>query len=377
MATKTKLRSVDEYLRMLKLAGRSPKTTDHYRKVFESYAKVIGVPITEIHHHLSADNLMKYTDAPFTDKNGNLKKRSEGSLKTNLTILYRYMSTCGVEFDEMETKVAKAKRSYDGDDKPLELATLQKMMDLTDVHGRAIISFLISTGCRAGETAQVLLSDVNGDCVNIRNEIAKGGHGGKVYLTSECREYLNIWLKERDEYILKTDNQMKGLVARSNAHQKRPDNDQRLFAVSYNSMNRKFARLYKLVDGSRGKYHAQISLHSCRKYFRTNAVKTMPLDLVEALMRHTGYLASSYVRMSEEDKRKLFHAGEHALYITRPDDRRYAGKVSRLEKENLELKQQFEEMRRDLERLNRIDQMTREKIESVAGKGAVIVEATK
>ena len=79
--------------------------------------------------------------------------------------------------------------------------TLQKMMDLTDAHGRALLSFLVSTGCRPGETCEILLSDVKGDMVAIRNEIAKGHHGGTVFLTAEAREYIDLWLRERDAWI--------------------------------------------------------------------------------------------------------------------------------------------------------------------------------
>ena len=44
----------------------------------------------------------------------------------------------GVMFDEMEFNAIKPKVVKEHNDKPLELATIQKMMDLTDVHGRAL-----------------------------------------------------------------------------------------------------------------------------------------------------------------------------------------------------------------------------------------------
>ena len=70
----------------------------------------------------------------------------------------------------------------------------------------------------------------------------------------------------------------------------------------------------------------------------------MHLDLVEAIMRHTGYLTSSYVRMTEEEKRSLFHAGEHALYITRADHRIQGSQLENLKQLNEDLKNRLEKM---------------------------------
>jgi integrase len=215
------------------------------------------------------------------------------------------------------------------DDKPLELSTLQKMMDLTNVHGKAILSTFISTGMRRSECARLLLSDVDRDIIKIRGEIAKGRRGGIVYLTSEAQEFVTLWLRERDKYIL--------LASTKRWAEHRPVDDQRLFACSGSTMRDIFARLYQKVDGEKGKYHDKCTLHSCRRYFRTHAVKTMPLDLVEKILRHTGYLTSSYVRISDEETRRVFHEGEYILYITRKDQRMTQTQIDTLHREKVEL----------------------------------------
>jgi len=326
--------SVQDYLTILKAAKRSEATIKGYYKVFQSYAKFLGVPLDEVHHHLSVSNLLKYAGS----RNG----KSDNGNKTNLNVLRRYFTQNGIVFDELEYNATNPKVTKEQNDKPLELETLQKMMDLTDPHGRAVLSFLISTGCRAGETCKILLSDVQGDVVTIRNEIAKGRHGGKVYLTAEAREYLDLWLADRDEYIRISDKRMKGLL-KAGAHH-RPQKDERLFATAYTGLNAIFSRLYEKVDGEKGKYHNACTIHSCRKFFRTHAAKTMHPDLVTGLMRQTGYLDSTYVRMTDEEKRKAFHEGEAALYITRADHRVQSGKLSQLERDNAALKARLTEL---------------------------------
>jgi integrase len=310
--------TVAQYLRMLRLAKRADSTIKLYEKVFRHYAAFLDVPLTEIHNHLLPENLIKYSES----RPGKSNRRT----KVNLSIIHRFMEINGVKFDPLEMNVVRAQSIEEPDDKPLELATLQKMMDLTSVHGKAIISTLISTGMRRNECSRVLLSDLEGDMIRIRNETAKGGRGGTVYLTSEAREYLDLWLKERPDYLER--------VKRKRFSGYRPKDDQRLFACGDFTMRDIFHRLYMRVDGERGKYRDRITLHSCRRYFRTHAVKTMPLDLVEKILRHTGYLTSSYVRISDEEARRIFHEGEHVLYITRKDQRMTENALESLEREN-------------------------------------------
>jgi integrase len=349
--------TVDGYCTILRAAKRSELTVLGYRKILKSYADFLNVPLDEVHNHLSVSNLLKYADSR--------KAFSPSGIKNNLSVLHRYFSLNGVKFDELEYNAVKHKIVKEQNDKPLELASLQKMMDLSDPHGRALISFLVSTGCRAGETCSILLSDVNGDVVTIRNEIAKAGHGGKVYLTAEAREYLDLWLQDRDDYMRIADARTRPFVKKGTAPP-RPVNDQRLFVSSYTSLHGIFSRLFDKVDGEKGKYHAMCTIHSCRKYFRTHAATTMHPDLVTGLMRQIGYLDSTYVRMTDDEKRVQFHAGEAALYITRADHRIQGSKLDALQRLNAALQ----------ERLKQVEQTPKE-TDSIIARLSKDIEVSK
>jgi integrase len=357
-----KVRSVDEYLRMLKLAGRSEITIRNYRAVLTSYAQYLNIPLAEVHENLTVENLLGYADS----RSG----KSQNGRKTTLTILHRYFTLNGVEFDVLEANVMKLKIDEEPDDKPIELETLQKMMDQGNPHSRALLAFLVSTGCRAGECSKLLLSDVKGDVVHVRSEIAKRHKGGDVYLTAEAQEYLDVWLKDRERYIEEANRLTERLLTASTGHEKvprkgtgtkvsRPVKDDRLFACSYSTMQKMFSRLYDAVDGEKKKKkekrdsklsYDSCTLHSLRKYFRTYAVKGgMSIDLVEGILRHTGYLNNIYVRMTDEERRKEFHAGEVGLYITRADHRIQSGELDALRRENERQKIQLDELKNDID----------------------------
>ena len=68
----------------------------------------------------------------------------------------------------------------------------------------------------------------------------------------------------------------------------------------------------------------------------------MSIDLVEGLLRHTGYLNTAYVRLPNEERLKQFHEGEASLYITRADHRIQGGKLDALTQHNKELVQRLE-----------------------------------
>jgi integrase len=343
MATKNgKVRSVDAYLTLLKSAGKSDFTIRNYRQTLTQYARFLNVPPEKLHEHLNADDLMRYADS--------ISGQRDSTRKYALSVLGRYLKLNGVEFDELESNVfARVQITDEIQAKPLTVQLLQKMLDSGDAHSRAIITFLTSTGCRIGETAQLRLSDVgriengafvsdiNGSVVRVRNEIAKRKKGGLVFLTAEAREYLSLWLKNRNMYIINANERTSRLFT----DKIRPAKDDRLFGCTDATIGKIFNVLYRLADGEMGETRSRITVHSCRAYFRTNAAKTMGIDLVEGILRHTGYLNNQYVKMTPEDKETQFHEGEPVLFITRADHRIQSSKLDSLAKENKELKERL------------------------------------
>jgi integrase len=333
-----KTRSVPLYLSMLEKARKSPITIRRYRDALAGYARYLNVPLDELHRHATAENFIEYLDTP------EFKTLAPNTRRAILSAISRYMKLNGTEFDELELAVVRVRAPETRQDKPLSLDTLQKMMDLADTQMKAVIAFLVSTGARAGETSQILLSDARGDVITIRNEIAKNGRGGRVFLNAEAREYLDLWLKERDRWIAEADQKVK------NIGRARPKDDGRLFACSYSNISQRFSDLYRSADGETSTtlngQRGMNTPHSCRAYFRTHAATTMGIDLVEGIMRHTGYLNAAYVRMTDEEKERLFHEGEHVLYITRADHRIQVGKLTELEREIETLKAKQAEQNR-------------------------------
>lgn len=307
--------TISQYFSYLKLAKRSPETIRLYRVTLEGFARVLKVSPDDLHNHLTPDNLIQYA----ISQEGTSPKGSTNRLR----IIYRYYRLNKVEVPELERSVINGGIGDDEpNDKPLTLAVLKKMMDAASHQGKALILVLISTGMRAGELSKIRLSDVNGDTITIPGAITKTKRGRKVYLTEEARDALDRWLKVRPKY----------LAASCHRHFSAPDkaNDDRLFCGGYMSLRTIWTNLFEQVDGERGKYWRKLTPHSCRKYFRTHAAKTMDIDLVEQILGHSGYLTRSYVRITDEDARRMFHEGEHALYITRPDQRVQDGELAHL-----------------------------------------------
>ena len=327
-----KVRTYASYLKRLEAAGKSPLTVKAYRLHLIKYARFLNVPVEDLHRHLDTEDTVEYALS--------MKNQKANTRKTCLFVLKNFMEYCGYSFDKFEADVFQIESTDERMDKPLPLEILQKMMDLGDIHAKAILTFLISTGVRAGECSKILLSDVKNDTVILRNEICKGKRGGIAFLSSEAREFLDLWLMERDSYIKMADMKSGNLATRING---RPKNDQRLFACSYMTINKIFKKMYDSVDGERSGSRNRITAHSCRAYFRTHAVKTMGLDLTEKILRHTGYLTKEYVKIP--DMEKDYHAGEAALYITRADHRIQSGELAQLREKvkSMEARQQERE----------------------------------
>jgi hypothetical protein len=95
-----------------------------------------------------------------------------------------------------------------------------------------------------------------------------------------------------------------------------------------------------------------------RKFFRTKLGTVIPVDVVEALMGHEGYLTEVYRRYSVEELAKFYKQGEHALLVftesaeigklrqeIEEKNKQLQMFVNGLTAENLDLKNRFNQMK--------------------------------
>jgi len=81
----------------------------------------------------------------------------------------------------------------------------------------------------------------------------------------------------------------------------------------------------------------QVHPHALRKFFRTRLASVTPVDVVEAVMGHEGYLTEVYRRYAEGDLPKFYEPGESAMWIFTE-----AGEVTELRKEVEEQRDQLQ-----------------------------------
>ncbi|MDW8003991.1 MAG: hypothetical protein RMI04_04200, partial [Thermofilaceae archaeon] len=106
--------------------------------------------------------------------------------------------------------------------------------------------------------------------------------------------------------------------------------------------------------------------HVLRKFFRSRLATVIPVDVVEALMGHEGYLTQVYRRYSIEDLANYYKQGEHTLLIFASEDvsklradleernKQLQTLINGLASENMELKTQVKNLNEKIERLEAI-----------------------
>ena len=191
---------------------------------------------------------------------------------------------------------------------------LRRIIMHMPVHGKALFLTLASSGMRIGECLKLKVEDVEFDVkpvkVNIRGEYTKTGNSRIAFISREAAEAIQEWLKVRSQYI-------KAAAGKSHKYGKTTE-DQRLFPFEANTAYaiwknalRKAGFLRKDEQTNRHTVHP----HVLRKFFRTKLGSVIPVDVVEALMGHEGYLTEVYRRYSYEDLAKFYSAGEAAVTV--------------------------------------------------------------
>jgi integrase len=250
---------------------------------------------------------------------------------------------------------------------------LRRIIMHMPVHGKALFLTLASSGMRIGEALKLKVEDVEFDTkpvkVNIRGEYTKTGNSRLAFISREAAEAIQEWLKVRSQYIKAAAGKSKPREHYKVEFKGKPIDDPRVFPFEANTAYaiwknalRKAGFLKKDTQTNRHTVHP----HVLRKFFRTKLGSVIPVDVVEALMGHEGYLTEVYRRYSQEDLARFYSMGEAAVTVMAEAEevaklraeieernRQLQALVNGLTAENLELKQRLQRLEQKLNEIEK------------------------
>jgi len=227
---------------------------------------------------------------------------------------------------------------------------LKQILTHMPIQGKALYLLLSSSGMRIGEALQLRLEDIDLSRTPMRIEISAEYTKTKspriAFASRETKETIQEWLKVRDRYL-------KTACDRSSFPKRREDD--RVFPFEKNTAYLQWSIALRKASteqnnlGARDRNTNILKLHPhvLRKFFRTKLGGVIPIDVVEALMGHEGYLTEAYRRYSEQDLAEFYLKGEDTLSVfTEPQNQ---ARIKALERKLEERENETQELRRVVE----------------------------
>lgn len=184
---------------------------------------------------------------------------------------------------------------------------------------RAELLISLSGGLRIGEVLSLWVSDIHLDEVPCRIEIrgatTKNGLPRRTFISQEAVGALRAYFRVRDEQINRSLAKCQNCTVKYDMRE--------VFPQHYRNENQFFwgaidAAGFGQRDSRTGR--RMLHVHSCRKWFITQAKKSAHPDFVESWVGHAGYLASSYHRPSLDEEREEYLRCEMDVTVNLPVD---------------------------------------------------------
>lgn len=318
--------------------------------------------------HNYAVDLQRYAAAM------NAAKSPPKSAQFWMAVIKEFLRFNGVSIDADVWKMAK-KRAPKGRlartrEATFSRETIQKFLPFLPTQTRAVFLVMLSSGMRIGETVKLTLDDIHLDEEPVRiaipGDITKNGDPRTVFISREAAAAVRAWLDVREKWLQSSRNRNRGLLQHHKKEHlgKIVEGDDRLFPVHDATIQESFTRALEkagLDEIDPKTKRRRIHLHQCRKFFRTVMAQRMPVDAVELLLGHNGYLADAYVRYTEEDLRKYYLEAEGAVCVGVADDvaaaivgERQGRHLEALKEENSALRDELAQIRRQVSMLDKM-----------------------
>lgn len=241
---------------------------------------------------------------------------------------------------------------------------IQRIIPYMEVQTRALFLTLLSSGMRVGETLKLTMEDIHLDEEPVRitlpGDVTKSGDPRTTFISREAAASVRSWLDIRDKWLKASKNRNAGLLA---YHKKEHmvkviEGDDRIFPAHSSTILESFTRSLKKagVDEIDPKTNRRrVHMHQCRKFFRTVMAQRMPVDVVELLMGHNGYLSDAYVRYTDDEIRQYYLQAEGAVCVGISDDvaeaivgEQMGRQLNALQEENTALRDELNQVQRQI-----------------------------
>jgi len=290
------------------------------------------------------DDLLKFA------VNMNSKKMPPLTARSYISSVKEYFAQCDIEFSsrqlkDIRNKSPKGRGRTEEDD--LTKDVIKKILQYTDVRGRALFLTLISTGMRIGECLQLNLNDLNikdgkiiSPTILIRGQNTKTGEQRYSFLNKESIKAMESYLQVREK--------MRESTLKRTTRSSGEEYKNRLFPFSPATALLIFS--FALEKAGLNKFSSSIQrrtfhIHMFRKYFSSQLSVSCPREMVEEIMGHEGYLSGSYRRYTREQIQEHYQSAEHNLYINEIDvDKLESEYRKELEVSNQHLKARIDEI---------------------------------
>ena len=292
------------------------KNTRHtYGAALRIYFKTIGTSDTE--YFSNGRNYEEDIEKFFLNMmNANKPPKT---VVTYLGAVKTYLLDNDIELSQRVWKKISRRVKVDArtvDEVPREPTIIRKIIAYMDIKGKALFLVLVSSGMRIGEGVTFRLEDMKLDKdpaeIIIRGENTKSGSTRIAFISSEAKEALEEYLRQRDKWLIGANNRSK-TVGNSN----QVVGETRVFPITtkvaigiWNNALKNTGLTKRDPSTNRRTLHP----HILRKYFRTRLGR-INRDMAEVLMGHSGYLTKSYRRYDSEELAEWYKANEHLLLV--------------------------------------------------------------
>lgn len=183
-------RILKNYIASLRLEGKSELTIDQYYRTINLFLRSIGKPVRQIFTGDIRYYLAKY----MADRN--VEKTTLDNQRRAISAFFGWLTT--EEYIDRNPMLRIKKIKTDKRvKKPFSDMELEQLRNFTkDIKEKAIMEFLLSTGCRVTEVTRLQLQDIDFN----KGEAIVYGKGDKervVYISDRSMYYLQLYLEYR------------------------------------------------------------------------------------------------------------------------------------------------------------------------------------